>query len=75
MTQVDQAVLERCKDRAVVAVGGVSRMAEKLNVTRSAVSQWSKVPAERVGEVSRLTGYPPHEVRPDIFAPPADALA
>ncbi|MCO5085119.1 MAG: helix-turn-helix domain-containing protein [Mesorhizobium sp.] len=29
---------------------------------------WKQVPAERVGEVSRATGIPPHDLRPDIFS-------
>lgn len=42
-------------------------LAAALLITPGALSQWRKVPAERVGEVSRATGIPPHELRPDIF--------
>ncbi len=57
------------KDRAVEAVGGVTRLSEKLGITRSAVSQWQEVPVERVLEVEKLTGVPRHELRPDIYPP------
>lgn len=57
------------KDRAVEAAGGASRLAEKLGVTRSAVSQWREIPAERVHEVESLTGVPRSELRPDLYPP------
>lgn len=44
------------------------RLAEALKINPGAISQWIRVPAERLGEVSRATGIPPHELRPDIFA-------
>ncbi|PZP64983.1 MAG: hypothetical protein DI604_25710, partial [Delftia acidovorans] len=34
------------------------------------VSQWKKVPAERVLEVERVTGISRHELRPDVFGHP-----
>lgn len=58
------------KERAVEASGGVSRLAEGIGVTRSAVSQWPRVPAERVLEVERISGIPRHELRPDIYPAP-----
>jgi DNA-binding transcriptional regulator YdaS (Cro superfamily) len=61
---------ETPKDRAVRAAGGVTRLSEALGVTRSAVSQWPRVPAERVLKVEELTKVPRHELRPDIYPPP-----
>lgn len=50
------------------------RIATELGITHSAVSQWRRVPADRVLEVERITGIPRHELRPDIYpADPADA--
>lgn len=57
------------KEKAVAAAGGVSRLAEALGVTRSAVSQWPRVPAERVLEVERITGVPRTVLRPDLYPP------
>lgn len=49
---------------------GVKRLASELGVTTGAVSQWSRVPVERVLEVERIVGIPRHELRPDIYPPP-----
>ena len=43
------------------------RIARELGITHGAVSQWQKVPAERVLDVERITGIPRHELRPDIY--------
>lgn len=51
------------------------RLAASLNVTPGAISQWRKVPADRLGDVSRATGIPPEELRPDIFAPTTQEAA
>lgn len=42
-------------------------LAKALNCRPSAISQWRRVPIDRVTEVERLTGIPRHELRPDIF--------
>lgn len=38
-----------------------------LGITNGAISQWKQVPAERLGDIARLTGIPLHILRPDIF--------
>ena len=57
--------------------GYSARLARALGITRGAVSQWSRVPAERVHDVSRAIGLAPHEIRPDLFEAPGrkDAAA
>lgn len=42
-------------------------LADALKINPSAISQWKEVPAERMGDVSRITGIPLEELRPDIF--------
>lgn len=42
-------------------------LARKLGVTASAISQWTRVPGERVREVSEATGLPIETLRPDWF--------
>jgi len=38
-----------------------------LGISSQAVSQWKRVPAERVLDVERITGVSRHELRPDIY--------
>ena len=52
---------------AAQKVGGMAQLAAKLGIARQAIYQWSRIPAERVVEVERITGVPRNELRPDIF--------
>ncbi len=45
------------------------RMAHELGITHGAISQWDRVPAERVLDVERITGISRYELRPDIYGP------
>lgn len=61
---------------AIDKMRGVTNLARKLKVTRSAIYQWGdKVPAERVVDIERLTGVPRELLRPDLYRhdEPADA--
>lgn len=60
---------ETCK-KTIEGFGGPGKLAAALGeITPQAISQWRKVPAERVLDVERLTGISRHELRPDIFGP------
>jgi DNA-binding transcriptional regulator YdaS (Cro superfamily) len=63
--------------RAEQTAGSVVALARALGVTSQAISQWHKrhVPAERVLDVERATGVPRHELRPDLYPPPAEGRA
>jgi DNA-binding transcriptional regulator YdaS (Cro superfamily) len=50
--------------------GLMTRLAAQLGIERGAVAQWKQVPPERVPDVSRLTGIPRHQLRPDLWEPP-----
>ncbi len=63
-------VLTLIKERS----GGCVALAAKLTaatpsapITSQAVSQWKRVPAERVLSVETITGVSRHQLRPDIF--------
>ena len=47
----------------------LAALAREIGVNKSTVTRWAKrnIPAERVAEVSKVTGLKMHELRPDIF--------
>ena len=49
----------------------MAKVASHLGLTRAAVAVWKRVPAERVAQVSEVTGIPRDRLRPDIFDAPA----
>lgn len=53
--------------------GGVVKLSLALGLSRAAVSNWKRIPAERVLEVERLTGVPRGMLRPDLY--PVEAVA
>lgn len=58
-------------ERAIGAAGGVNALARALGVSQPSVSNWERVPAERVLAVETLTGVSRSELRPDLY--PAEA--
>jgi DNA-binding transcriptional regulator YdaS (Cro superfamily) len=52
---------------AIAAAGGESTVAKKLVLSRAAVHQWRRVPEARVAMFARLSGFPPHMLRPDLY--------
>jgi DNA-binding transcriptional regulator YdaS (Cro superfamily) len=54
---------ELFKEAGVVAI----EVARKLGITPGAISQWDRVPAERVPAVEKATGIPRHRLRPDLY--------
>jgi len=54
-------------DRIRTTKGLALKIAKGLKITRSSVSQWTRVPAERIVEVERITGIPREELRPDLY--------
>lgn len=59
--------------KAIECGGGATALSKKLGVTRQAVEQWDKVPARHCLAVEEVTGISRHELRPDIYGPPATA--
>lgn len=62
---------------AIAAAGGAAALGRTLNLRRSTVHDWKTtgIPAARVPAVSRVTGIPLHDLRPDLFDAPAPAPA
>jgi TorA maturation chaperone TorD len=58
---------------AIRAAGGVSELARRLGIAQPSVSNWERVPAERVVSVEEATGVDRVRLRPDLFAARAAA--
>ena len=59
---------------AAQRVGGVPALAERLGVSRQALYQWRRIPAEKVAALARETGMAEPLLRPDLFGPPAELI-
>jgi TorA maturation chaperone TorD len=57
---------------AVRAVGGVSELARQLGISQPSVSNWNRVPAERVLIVEAATGVDRKILRPDLYGQPEE---
>jgi TorA maturation chaperone TorD len=60
-------------EEAIRAAGGVSELARRLGIAQPSVSNWERVPAERVASVEDVTGVDRARLRPDLFAARAPA--
>jgi TorA maturation chaperone TorD len=62
-------------NQAIEAAGGVSELARRLGVAQPSVSNWTRVPSERVVSVESLTGVNRVVLRPDLYGEPQMAGA
>ena len=60
-------------EEAVRAVGGVSELARQIGISQPSVSNWNRVPAERVLIVEAATGVDRKVLRPDLYGEPGKA--
>jgi TorA maturation chaperone TorD len=54
-------------EEAISAAGGVSELARRLGVSQPSVSNWNRIPADRVLSVEAVTGVARAVLRPDLF--------
>lgn len=54
-------------NRAIDAAGGVARLARKIGIAQPSVSNWNRVPPERVIAVEAATGVSRQQLRPDLY--------
>jgi len=53
---------------AIRAAGGVSELARRIGISQPSVSNWNRVPADRVVLVEKETGIARQILRPDLFS-------
>jgi TorA maturation chaperone TorD/DNA-binding transcriptional regulator YdaS (Cro superfamily) len=58
-------------ERAIDAAGGVAELARRIGIAQPSLSNWSRVPAQRVIAVESATGVSRKVLRPDLYAEPA----
>jgi TorA maturation chaperone TorD len=58
-------------ERAIDAAGGVALLARKIGIAQPSVSNWNRVPAERVIAVESASGVSRKVLRPDLYSEPA----
>lgn len=58
--------------RIVAILGGPVRAGQCLNISPQAISQWTRVPANRVLDLEEMTNgiVKRHEMRPDLYPVP-----
>jgi TorA maturation chaperone TorD len=54
-------------NEAIKAAGGISELARRIGIAQPSVSNWSRIPAERVLSIEALTGVPRIVLRPDLY--------
>ena len=59
-------------EQAICAAGGIGALARALGISQPSVSNWQRIPAERVLAVEALTGVPRTMLRPDLYPAPAE---
>jgi TorA maturation chaperone TorD len=58
---------EQGLSEAIRAVGGVSELARRIGIAQPSVSNWQRIPAERVLAVESATGIGRAVLRPDLY--------
>jgi len=56
-------------EEAICAAGGVGALARRIGIAQPSVSNWNRVPAERVRAVEAVTGVHRTVLRPDLYGP------
>jgi TorA maturation chaperone TorD len=56
-------------EQVIQTVGGVRELSRLLGISQPAVSNWKRVPADRILQVESITGLPRAAIRPDLYEP------
>jgi TorA maturation chaperone TorD len=55
-------------DQAIRAAGGITELARRIGISQPSISNWERIPAERVLSVEAATGVARSVLRPDLFS-------
>jgi TorA maturation chaperone TorD len=55
-------------EQVIRTAGGVRPLSRLLGISQPAVSNWKRVPADRILQVEAVTGVPRSMIRPDLYA-------
>ena len=61
-------------DQAIRAAGGITELARRIGISQPSVSNWERIPAERVLAVEAATGVARSVLRPDLFGAETQSL-
>ena len=61
-------------DRAIDAAGGIAQLARKIGISQPSVSNWTRVPSQRVIAVETATGVSRNDLRPDLYGDQAGSV-
>jgi TorA maturation chaperone TorD len=64
---VEKPVADQGLQEAIRAAGGVTELARRIGISQPSVSNWTRVPAERVLSVEATTGIARAVLRPDLY--------
>jgi pyruvate kinase len=66
---------DQCLERLMQIRGATKRLADGLGISTAAVSQWDRVPRDRVVRAAAILGVSPADLRPDLYqvSEPAEA--
>jgi len=56
-------------EQVIQTAGGVRSLSRLLGISQPAISNWKRVPADRILQVEAVTGVPRAVIRPDLFGP------
>jgi DNA-binding transcriptional regulator YdaS (Cro superfamily) len=52
---------------AIKAAGSLRILGKLLGIDHTAVAQWTRIPADRLIEIERVTKVPREKLRPDLY--------
>ncbi len=59
--------MDRGLQEAIRAVGGVTELARRIGISQPSISNWTRIPAERVLAVEAVSGVARTTLRPDLY--------